>query len=141
MHVRVSRVAQGYFVDVPLEEEKAKAILNNLKTNNWLDSQTRRLLVTLELWNLNMDQIIVMFWDVEFNSGGHMRSFFSASVVRVKYYDKPEDSSRLALEVVVLLFWIYYVISEGSEVVSAHRHASTPFHNLQKTANCSSQAA
>ena len=55
---------QGYFVDVPLEEEKANAILANLINNNWIDGQTRRLLVTLEAWNLQLDQVVVMFWEV-----------------------------------------------------------------------------
>ena len=55
---------QGYFVDVPLEEEKAKTILLNLINNNWVDAQTRRLLVTLEAWNLQLDQVVVMFWEV-----------------------------------------------------------------------------
>jgi len=113
---------QGYFVDVPLEEEKANAILANLLNNNWIDGQTRRLLVTLEAWNLQLDQVVVMFWETQINPGGHIRNFFSASIVRVRYYDKPEDQPRLVLEIIVVVLWFYYVYSEGSQVVAAHRN-------------------
>jgi hypothetical protein len=112
---------QGYFVDVPLDPDKANANLANLLNNNWVDSQTRRLLVTLEAWNLQLDQITVMFWDTEFNPGGHMRNFFSASVVRVHYYDKPEDQSRLALEIICVIFWLYYLYSEWEQVYKAYK--------------------
>ena len=84
--------AEGYFVDVPLD---ANAVNANLLANNWVDPQTRRLRVTVEAWNLQMDHVVVMFWDTEFNTGGHSRSLFSASVVRVHYYDKPSDITRL----------------------------------------------
>jgi hypothetical protein len=105
----VSLVNQGYFVDVPLDPDNATANLANLLSNNWIDSQTRRLRVTLEMWNLQLDQVIVMFWDSEFSTGGHMREFFSSSVVRVHYYDKPSDRLRLGLEIVCILFWFYYL--------------------------------
>lgn len=105
----VSLVNQGYFVDVPLDPDKANANLANLLANNWIDSQTRRLRLTLELWNLQLDQVIVMFWDSEFSTGGNIREFFSSSVVRVHYYDKPADRLRLGLEIVCILFWFYYL--------------------------------
>lgn len=94
---------------MPLDPDKANANLANLLSNNWIDSQTRRLRVTLEMWNLQLDQVIVMFWDSEFSTGGHIREFFSASVVRVHYYDKPSDRLRLGLEIVCILFWFYYL--------------------------------
>jgi hypothetical protein len=60
----------------------------------------------------------------QINPGGHIRNFFSASIVRVRYYDKPEDQPRLVLEIIVVVLWFYYVYSEGSQVVAAHRHAA-----------------
>jgi predicted PurR-regulated permease PerM len=113
--------AQGYFVDVPLDPDKANANLANILNNNWIDGQTRTLRVTLEAWNLQLDQVIVMFWDTEFNSGGHMRNFFSAAVVRVHYYDKPEDQLRLALEIIVVIFWLFYLFSEWEQVYKAYK--------------------
>jgi predicted PurR-regulated permease PerM len=113
--------AQGYFVDVPLDPDKANANLANILNNNWIDGQTRTLRVTLEAWNLQLDQVIVMFWDTEFNAGGHMRNFFSAAVVRVHYYDKPEDQLRLALEIIVVIFLLFYLFSEWEQVYKAYK--------------------
>ena len=112
---------QGYFVDVPLDPDKANANLANLLNNNWIDAQTRRLRITLEAWNLQLDQVIVMFWDTELNPGGHMRNFFSAAVVRVRYYDKPEDQIRLVLEIICVLFWLFYMYSEWEQVYKAYK--------------------
>ncbi len=112
---------QGYFTDVPLDPNKANANLANLVQNNWLDAQTRRLRITLEMWNLQLDQVIVMFWDTEFNPGGHIRKFFSATVVRVDFYDKASDSSRMGLEIICVLFWVYYLFSEWEQVYKAYK--------------------
>ncbi len=112
---------QGYFTDVPLDPDKANANLANLVQNNWLDAQTRRLRITLEMWNLQLDQVIVMFWDTEFNPGGQIRKFFSATVVRVDFYDKPADSSRMGLEIVCFIFWVYYLLSEWEQVYKAYK--------------------
>jgi hypothetical protein len=111
--------AEGYFVDVPLD---ANAVNANLVANNWVDPQTRRLRVTLEAWNLQMDHVVVMFWDTEFNAGGHSRSLFSASVVRVHYYDKPSDRTRLAYEIICVLFFVFHAYSECANLCYAHKH-------------------
>ncbi len=113
--------SQGYFVDVPLDPDKANANLANLLSNNWIDSQTRHLRVTLEMWNLQLDQVIVMFWDTEFSQGGHMKQFFYSSAVRVHYYDKPSDRLRLGLEVVCVIFWFVYAFSEWEQVYKAYK--------------------
>ena len=112
---------QGYFTDVPLDPDKANANIANLIQNNWLDAQTRRLRITLEMWNLQLDQVVVMFWDSEFNPGGRIRNFFSASVVRVNFYDKASDQTRLSLEIICCIFWIYYLVSEWEQVYKASK--------------------
>ncbi len=124
-------VFQGYFVDVPLNPDKANANLANLLANNWIDEQTRRVLVTLEMWNLQMDQVIVMFWDTSFTTGGHMRNFFSAVAVRVHYYDKPSDQLRLGLEIVCVIFWLFYMYSEWEQVYTSYKYVPSCYLNLE----------
>jgi hypothetical protein len=110
--------AEGYFADVTLDPDKMN---DSLLRNNWVDHQTRRLRVTIEAWNLALDHVVVMNWNTEFNTGGHSKNFFSASVVRVRYYDKPEDRIRLALEVLIALFCLIDLYSDWVNVSTAYK--------------------
>ena len=49
---------QGWVVDVPLDWEKAKAIVSTMKSENWIDKYSRTLFVTFHLINPHIPKVL-----------------------------------------------------------------------------------
>ena len=65
----------GYFVELSDSEASSRLILDSLKANNWITKDTRLILVTLTVYNHNLDGVFaVIEAEFEFSAVGGLAS-------------------------------------------------------------------
>jgi|EP00505_MAST-04D_sp_SCG-Rhode-Island_P003978 hypothetical protein len=98
----------GYTADIPLYQEEFDSQIGTLKRYMWLDSKTRAVEVTTNLYNPSTDFLTVVQALFEFPASGGIKATRSIKVVRVVDDWRPGDRSRSTMEVglIVLILFI-----------------------------------
>jgi hypothetical protein len=105
----------GFVVDLSYNSDVSRATIAELEASDWVDAQTRAVIVTVNVYNANINSFTTLTMVVEIDASGgfmpwsYMRSF------RADNYLDGDDMARLVLEVlflVGLIGWIGYTLQQ-----------------------------
>eukprot|EP00003_Mantamonas_plastica_P021387 TRINITY_DN3460_c2_g1_i10.p1 TRINITY_DN3460_c2_g1~~TRINITY_DN3460_c2_g1_i10.p1 ORF type:complete len:1834 (-),score=807.04 TRINITY_DN3460_c2_g1_i10:148-5649(-) len=105
----------GFVQDIPASANinTSLTILENLESNNWIDKQTRVVIVDISLYNPNINTLATARFFNEFPStGGYLYSSRIEAMHITPWYNG-WDYLFLLLELGLLVFVIYYAIKVG----------------------------
>ncbi|KAJ5075263.1 polycystin family member [Anaeramoeba ignava] len=115
----------GYAVDFPKGTNNTAAI-DYLQNNDFLDKSSRALFVHIHLYNINSNQFMALVPLFEITAGGLVIPSVSIRAFRLDLYLTAIDYYRGVLEVIIVLFVIYYTISTVRDVVKTYFNRGNP---------------
>eukprot|EP00499_Haloplacidia_sp_CaronLabIsolate_P005878 CAMPEP_0196771470 /NCGR_PEP_ID=MMETSP1104-20130614/1702_1 /TAXON_ID=33652 /ORGANISM="Cafeteria sp., Strain Caron Lab Isolate" /LENGTH=975 /DNA_ID=CAMNT_0042141591 /DNA_START=162 /DNA_END=3085 /DNA_ORIENTATION=+ len=92
----------GYDTFLPSEEGAFDATVAYLKSNEWIDSQTRGVVLSFNFYNANFDVVAVTAVLFEFSPSGAVIPQKSIKAMRMNQDWSPRDETRVALEFVCI---------------------------------------
>mmetsp|Transcript_1293 Transcript_1293/g.2883 ORF Transcript_1293/g.2883 Transcript_1293/m.2883 type:complete len:692 (-) Transcript_1293:678-2753(-) len=113
--------AGGFFMQMSSNSTKALAKLANYKANNFIDIQTRAVALTFSIWNSNLDQYSANQILFELPAVGKIRTRVTTLVLTQRVLTifggvTAADMVANVMDIVVLLFVLWYIAEELSEI-------------------------
>jgi hypothetical protein len=110
--------------------EKAISVLNELRSQNWLDQLTRGVIIDFSLYNANVNLFIAVTLSFEMTSLGSVIQDHQIKIFRL--YDHLGGYGALvySFEILFVIFTIYSVIHEGLLVIKQGREYFKKFWNV-----------
>ena len=114
----------GFVADLGYENATGFGIIENLKTNEWLDRQTRAVIVEFSAFNpsVNVLGIATYFYEVE--ASGYGAPFTRIDVISLY---STESASQQFYSICVLLFIVFVLLYLGRECYKLYRLGSRYF--------------
>ncbi|CAF4587465.1 unnamed protein product [Rotaria sp. Silwood1] len=113
----ISRYDGGGFIqDLTLNYNAAKAELDSLNANLWVDRGTRVVFLDFTVYNANINLFCQIKLTVEFPASGGAIPSKSFSTVKLIRYVSSMDYFVLACEVLFVIFTVYYTVEEILEI-------------------------
>ncbi|CAF0734186.1 unnamed protein product [Rotaria sordida] len=113
----ISRYDGGGFVqDLTVNYNDAKAELNSLNNNLWLDRGTRVVFLDFTVYNANINLFCQIKLTVEFPASGGAVPSKTFTTVKLIRYVSSMDYFVLACEILFVIFTIYYTVEEIIEI-------------------------
>lgn len=106
----------GYVKNLASTREETEEILENLKSNLWLDRGTRAVILDLTIYNGNINMFTQLKLVTEFPpTGGAFTSNVVRTVKLIRYVTSM-DYFVLACEIIFIIFILYYTVEEIMEI-------------------------
>lgn len=120
----------GYVVSLGRTYEKARNVLEELRSQNWLDQFTRALIVDFSLYNANVNLFASITLSFEMTSMGSVIQDYQIKVFRL--YDHVGGFGIIVytFEFIFVVFTIYSMIHEIRNVIKFRRIYFDKFWNL-----------
>ncbi|CAF4205861.1 unnamed protein product [Rotaria sp. Silwood2] len=119
----ISRYDGGGFVqDLTINHQAAKAQLDSLNANLWLDRGTRVVFLDFTVYNANINLFCQIKLTVEFPASGGAVPSKSFSTVKLIRYVSSMDYFVLACEILFVIFTVYYTVEEVLEIARFKFH-------------------
>ncbi|CAF2049019.1 unnamed protein product [Rotaria magnacalcarata] len=119
----ISRYGGGGFVhDMSITRDEAKAELQNLYDNLWLDRGTRVVFLDFTVYNANINLFCQIKLTVEFPASGGAVASKSFATVKLIRYVSSMDYFVLACEILFIIFTVYYTVEETLEIMRFKLH-------------------
>ena len=111
----------GYLVELPRSNAtKSLEIIRELKKKRWLDGGTRVIAVDINVYNPATDVVTALRVTTEFFSSGlTLKQGWAFSAQMTRYTMEVQDMIRVALEIIVVGFVVYYWFEEIYEIWKA----------------------
>ncbi|XP_055955095.1 polycystic kidney disease protein 1-like 2 [Patella vulgata] len=93
----------GYFLELSINKDISKAMIEEIKTNGWLDRQTRAVFVEFSLYNANNNLLTVVRLIAEFPEFGSVITWKHISTLRVFQNVGPIGAFIILCEVIVVI--------------------------------------
>lgn len=103
------------------------------QNDTWIDDATRAVFIEFAVYNANLNMHTMIRIVGEFPATGGVIPSFSFQTERLLLYHTAADYVILTLEIILILFILYYIYEEFFEVLPAQPHYTTTLH----TATCS----
>jgi hypothetical protein len=120
----------GYVVSLGRTYEKAVTILNELRSQNWLDQLTRSVIIDFSLYNANVNLFISVTLSFEMTSMGSVIKDYQIKIFRL--YDHIGGYGVLVyvFELLFVIFTIYSVIHEILLIIKQKKEYFKKFWNI-----------
>jgi len=117
----------GYpiFIDINLKNSKAMEALEFLREGLYVNSKTGSLSAQIVVYNADLDHFANMFVMFVAEPGGTIQMSYRIVSVRVSLYETTADWVRFAMEIILNLFVVYQIYSEGQDLLVAKREHGT----------------
>ncbi|CAF2744244.1 unnamed protein product [Rotaria sp. Silwood2] len=113
----ISRYGGGGFVqDLTPNYHDAKAQLDDLNANLWIDRGTRVVFLDFTVYNANINLFCQIKLTIEFPASGGAVPSKSFSTVKLIRYVSSMDYFVLACEILFTIFTVYYTVEETLEI-------------------------
>ena len=114
----------GFVADIGYENATGFSIIENLRSNEWLDRQTRAVIVEFSAFNpsVNVLGIATYFYEVE--TSGYSAPFTRIDVISLY---STESASQQFYSICVLLFIVFVLLYLGRECYKLYRLGSRYF--------------
>lgn len=106
----------GYVQDISTTKAESAAIIEDLKTNLWLDRGTRVVFIDFTVYNANINLFCVIRLVVEFPATGGALPSWQFRTVKLIRYVSNYDYFLMACEILYVAFIIYYIVEEALEI-------------------------
>jgi len=103
-------------VDLPLDKARAEGKVNAMIAERWTNEATRLAAVEFNVYNANLDVAVAARASVEVSAGGKLEPFVEYYPVRLDPFSSASDNLRVVLEILVIVFIVYYVVIEVIEL-------------------------
>jgi len=103
----------GYVAEFSYNGQVSREIVEFLEKDEWVDVQTRCVIISVNVYNANVNTFVSMLFIVEMHAGGGFVTSTNFRSFKADMYLSAEDKFRLFLEVLFLLGlfgWISYTI-------------------------------
>jgi len=102
----------GYTVRFPTREKKVKYMMDELKSDLFVDKATRRLMFIVTVLNANLKLFAVIRFDIGIDAAGKITAFSKIASIKAEYFVNYMDYVRLAVECIVVLLVVYDTYTE-----------------------------
>ena len=102
----------GFMVNFPPDSTMITRKLSELKSDLFIDKQTRRLLFIITIFNANLRLFAVMNFDVALNAAGRVATEARLASLRMSNFVTFEDYVRVALEIILILLNVSHTAKE-----------------------------
>ena len=119
----------GYPADLGYDYATAMTVVADLHSHNWADAQTRSIFAEFTVYNANVNLFGIAYLFIEFLPTGGALPYAQFQVARLYNYVGPYSNFLLALEVLVLLFMLYFMYREGKSLYQQGRKYFRGFWN------------
>ena len=102
----------GFVADLGYENATGFSIIENLKTNDWLDRQTRAVIVEFSAFNPSVNVLCIATYFYEFEASGYSAPFTRIDVISLY---ATESASQQFYLICVLLFIVFVLLYLGRE--------------------------
>ena len=102
----------GFVADLGYENATGFSIIENLKTNDWLDRQTRAVIVEFSAFNPSVNVLVIGAYFYEVEASGYTAPFTRIDVISLY---STESASQQFYSICVLLFIIFVLWYLGRE--------------------------
>ena len=120
----------GYIVSLGSEKQTAIAIITQLKADNWIDKQTRAIIVEFSLYNANTNLFTVAKVVMETPETGGFWAKQLVESFRPYPYVEPWDFILLVLQIVWGILVVYYIVITIIQLVKERMSYLTEFWNV-----------
>lgn len=117
----------GYVVSLGRSYEKSRAILEELRSQNWLDQLTRAIFIDFSLYNANVNLFVSVTLSFEMTSMGSVIQDYQIKIFRL--YDHIGGYGMLVY-IFELLFVIFTIYSTIHEVILLGKQTRDYFHKF-----------
>ncbi|XP_033734192.1 polycystic kidney disease 2-like 1 protein isoform X2 [Pecten maximus] len=105
----------------------AKALMDNLFSERWIDRGTRAVFIDFTVYNANINLFCVIRFLVEFPATGGAIPSWTFRTVKLIRYVTVQDYFIMACECIFVLFIVYYIVEESLEI---KKHKLSYFKNV-----------
>lgn len=105
----------GFVVDLSYNSDVSRALIAELEASDWVDAQTRAVIVTVNVYNANINSFTTITMVVEIDASGGFSPWSYFRSFRADNYLDGDDKARLVLEVLFLaglIGWIGYTLQQ-----------------------------
>jgi len=102
----------GFVADLGYENATGFSIIKNLKTNDWLDRQTRAVIVEFSVFNPSVNVLAIATYFYEVGASGHTATFKRIDVLSLA---STQTAAKQLYMICVLLFIIFVLCYLGRE--------------------------
>ncbi|XP_065152797.1 polycystin-2-like protein 1 [Paramisgurnus dabryanus] len=117
----------GYYQDLTKSKIESADILEELKSNLWLDRGTRVLFIDFSTYNANINLFSVVRLVVEFPATGGAITSYQIRTVKLIRYVTNWDYFVMGCEIVFCVFILYYIMEE---ILEFRIHKMSHFKNI-----------
>ena len=114
----------GFVADLGYENATAVSIIKNLQNNNWLDRQTRTVIVEFSAFNPSVNILGIGTYFYEMEASGYRAPFTRTEVLSLY---STETASRQFYLICVLLFIVFVLLYLGRECYKLYKQRSRYF--------------
>jgi Ca2+-binding EF-hand superfamily protein len=106
----------GYVKDLADNIKETKEIVQNLKSNLWLDRGTRAVFIDFTVYNGNVNLFSIVKLFFEYPATGGLTTYYSIRTLKLIRYVDAFDFIVLACECIFVLYLLYYYVEEMIEI-------------------------
>ena len=97
----------GYMVRFPTNEKKVKYMVDELKSDLFVDKATRRLMFVVTVLNANLKLFAVIRFNIGIDAAGKITTFTKIASIKAEYFVNSMDYFRVAVECTIVLLVVY----------------------------------
>ncbi|XP_013783094.1 polycystin-2-like [Limulus polyphemus] len=105
----------GFYVDLGVNRSKTEEILTELKLYRWIDQASRAVFLDFTVYNANVNLFCVIRLVFEFPPTGGMIPSWNFETSKLIRYISSKDIFIAALEIIFVIFTLYYFVEELQE--------------------------
>ena len=102
----------GYVANLGYLDYTARRILRDLAKNEWIDRQTRVVLIEVTMFNVATNQLLDVVLYFEMIPSGYLGSFLRIEVIRMAMSDSYSTTMYLIMRLLFAFFLGYYSVTE-----------------------------
>ncbi|ESO05743.1 hypothetical protein HELRODRAFT_171411 [Helobdella robusta] len=106
----------GYYADLNTTGDLSEQVIDNLKTNLWVDRGTRAVFIDFTIYNANINLFCVIKLIAEFPPTGGIIPSYDFRTVKLIRYNTAFDFFVFACEIIFCIFILYYIGEEFLEI-------------------------
>jgi hypothetical protein len=107
----------GFVVTFVPNKTSVLEISSDLKLNEWIDINTRVVMVSFTIYNPNINMLSAMRFILEFTASGNGVSYSQISTVKALKYNDSFDAFLAFIEIVIILyFFVEFILAEIYEI-------------------------
>jgi len=125
---------EAHVVDVPLNKAQALSVVADMKSDLWLNEQTRAVSIETNWYNANLDLSTYFMWHLDISPGGRYQPSVVIHSCRLSPYSTSADYFRAALEVafvVLVVCFCCYGIYDFRRAVDKKAYLMSPWNWLE----------